>query len=94
LWPNTSAKRRGPVSGHDNADGSFISGYKNLNGRVNPVLLLLAFPFEVGIGHDGSTFNTAYHTGLVFFLRDTIGDQATMGTGAGLFYRWRLWLKI
>jgi hypothetical protein len=37
-------------------------------------------PLEVWVGHDAPTFNTAHLTGLVFLLRDAIGDQATVRT--------------
>ena len=51
----------------------------------------LGFPLEVRIGNDAPTFNTTHHTGLVFPLRDGVGDQATMCTGAGRA-RWEgLW---
>jgi hypothetical protein len=43
----------------------------------------LAFPLEVRIGNDASTFNTAHLAGLVFLLRDGVGDQARVCTGEG-----------
>ena len=43
----------------------------------------LGFPLEVRIGHDAPTFHTAHLAGLVFLLRDAIGDQTSMCTGAG-----------
>jgi hypothetical protein len=46
-------------------------------------LCSLGFPLEVGIGNNARTFNTAHLAGLVFLLRDAIGDQATVCTGAG-----------
>ncbi len=42
----------------------------------------LGFPLEVRIGNDAPTFNTAHLAGLVFLLRDAIGDQTTVCTGA------------
>ena len=42
---------------------------------------------EVGIENNAPAFYTPDHAGIVFLLRDLIGDQATMGTGAG----WALW---
>lgn len=41
--------------------------------------------FEVRIGNDAPTFNTAHFTGVVFFFRDTVGEQTAMCTGAGWF---------
>ena len=41
----------------------------------------LGFPLKVGIGNDAPTFHAAHLAGLVFLLRDAIGDQATVGTG-------------
>ena len=35
------------------------------------------------IGNDASTLNTVHLAGLVFFLRDAIGDQAAVSTGSG-----------
>ena len=43
----------------------------------------LGFPLEVRIGNDAPTFNAAHLAGLVFLLRDAIGDQATVCTVAG-----------
>jgi len=43
----------------------------------------LGFPLKVRIGNDAPTFNTAHLAGLVFLLRDAVGDQATMCTSAG-----------
>ena len=48
------------------------------------------FPLEVGIENDAPTFNTAHLAGLVFLLRDAIGDQTSMCTGAGWAHRERL----
>jgi len=41
----------------------------------------LGFPLEVRIGNDAPTFNTAHLAGLVFLLRDAIGDHTSMCTG-------------
>ena len=43
----------------------------------------LGFPGEARIGNDAPTFDTAHLASLVFLLRDAIGDQATVCTGAG-----------
>jgi hypothetical protein len=51
----------------------------------------LGFPLEVWIENDAPTFNTAHLAGLVFLLRDGVGDQATMCTVAGLAHREGLW---
>jgi hypothetical protein len=42
---------------------------------------------EVGIENDAPTFHTANFAGVVLLLRDAIGDQATVCTGAG----WSHW---
>jgi hypothetical protein len=44
----------------------------SVKGRANLALRLLAFPFEVGIRHDGATFNTAHLAGPVFFFCDAV----------------------
>ena len=49
------------------------------------------FPLKVRIGNDAPTFNTAHLAGLVFLLRDAIGDQATVCTGAGRAHWEGLW---
>ena len=49
------------------------------------------FPLEVGIENDAPTFNTAHLVGLVFLLRDAIGDQTSMCTGAGQAHCEGLW---
>ena len=46
-------------------------------------LCSLGFPLEVRIRNDAPTFNTVHLAGLVFLLRDAIGDQTTMNTSAG-----------
>ena len=51
----------------------------------------LGFPLKVRIGNDAPTFNTAHLAGLVFLLRDAIGDQATVCTGAGRAHWEGLW---
>ena len=38
---------------------------------------------KVGIENDAPTFQTANFAGVVFLLRDAIGDQATVCTGTG-----------
>jgi len=38
---------------------------------------------EVGVENDAPTFYTANFAGVVFLLRDAVGDEATMCTGAG-----------
>ena len=43
----------------------------------------LGFPLKVGIGNDAPTFHAAHLAGLVFLLRDAVGDQTSMCTGAG-----------
>ena len=43
----------------------------------------LGFPLRVGVENDAPTFHTANFAGFVFFLRDAVGDEATMCTGAG-----------
>ena len=62
---------------------------RNTDGRGG--LRSLGFPVEMGIGNDTPTFNTVHLTGLVFFLRDAIGDQTSMCTGAGRAQWERLW---
>ena len=54
-------------------------------------LRFLGFPLEVRIGNDAPTFNTAHLAGLVFLLRDAIGDQTTVCTGAGRAHWEGLW---
>lgn len=53
-------------------------------------LHFLGFPLEMGVGNNAPTLNTADLAGLVFLLRDTIRDQATVRTGACTGHRWRL----
>ena len=52
----------------------------------------LGFPLEmeIGIGNNASTLNTADLAALVFLFRDTIRNQATVGTGTLTCHRWRL----
>ena len=50
-------------------------------------LCSLGVPLEVWIRNDALTFNTAHLVGIVFLLRDAIGDYATVCTGAG----WAHW---
>jgi hypothetical protein len=45
---------------------------------VGEGLRSLGCPLEVRIGNDASTFNTAHLAGLVFLLRDIMGDQAAV----------------
>ena len=72
--------------------------YKRLEepeGKANQALYFLAFLFEmVGIQHDAPTFNTANLAEFVLLLRDTIGDHATVGTGAWPIHSWELWINI
>lgn len=92
LLPNTSAKRRGIGRADTTMQTEMLQvGGEPEGGRAKPALRLLAFSFEVGIRHDGATFNTAHLASLVFFFRDAIGYQATVGTGArGVLREW-LW---
>jgi hypothetical protein len=46
-------------------------------------LCSLGVLLEVWVRNDASTFNTAHHAGPVFLLRDGVGNQATVRTGAG-----------
>ena len=54
-------------------------------------LRALGFPLEVGIGNDAPTLHTAHLAGFVFLLRDAIGDQTSMCTGARRTHWERLW---
>ena len=47
-------------------------------------LCSLAVPLEMWVGNDAPALNTTHLAGLVFLLRDAIGNQASMHTGAGL----------
>ena len=51
----------------------------------------LGFPLKVGIGNDTPTFHTTHFAGLMFLLRDAIGDQTSVCTGAGRTHWERLW---
>jgi hypothetical protein len=51
----------------------------------------LGFPLAMGVGNDAPTFNTTDLAGLVFFLRNGIGDQAAVRTGVGRAFRERRW---
>ena len=74
---------RDTVSRERSLRGSNIDGRRGLRS--------LGFPLEVRIGNDAPTFNTAHLAGLVFLLRDAIGDQTSMRTGAGRAHWERLW---
>ena len=50
---------------------------------VGERLRSIGFLLEVRIGNEVSTFNTAYFTSVVFFLRDAVCDHTTMCTGVG-----------
>lgn len=43
----------------------------------------LGVPLTVGVENDAPTFHTANFAGVVFFLRDAVGDEPIMCTGAG-----------
>jgi hypothetical protein len=62
--------------------------------REKPVLYFLAFLLEVWIRNDAPTFNTAHLAGIAFFFRDTIRDQAAMGTGVWPNHWRKLWMSI
>lgn len=51
----------------------------------------LGFLLEVRIGNDAPTFNTVHLAGLVFLLRDAVGDQTTVCTGGGRAHWESLW---
>jgi hypothetical protein len=51
----------------------------------------LGFPLEVRIENDASTFNTVHLAGLVFLLRDAIGDQAAVFASNGRAHWECLW---
>lgn len=56
---------------------------ERVQNRWEEGLRSVGFPLEGRIGDDVPTFNTAHFTGVVFFFRDTVGDQTTMCTGTG-----------
>ena len=76
---------RETVAKYPSEDRDTVSRERSLRGRNcwEKGLCSLGFPLEVRIGNDAPTFNTAHLAGLVFLLRDAIGDQATVCTGAG-----------
>ncbi len=49
------------------------------------------FSLDVRIGNDAPTFHTVHLAGLVFLLRDGIGDQAAVRTGVRRVFRERRW---
>jgi hypothetical protein len=51
----------------------------------------LGFPLEVRIGNDAPALNTPHLAGLVFLLRDAVGDHAPVCTGTGWAHEERLW---
>jgi hypothetical protein len=66
----------------------------NTSAKRRGRLCLLAFPFDGGIVHDSATLNTAHLARFVLHLRDTIGDHATVGTGAWPIHWRELWMDI
>jgi len=54
-------------------------------------LFPLGFPLEVGVGNDAPTFNATDLAGLVFFLRNGIGNHAAVRTDVGWAFRERRW---
>ena len=58
---------------------------------VGEGLRSLGCPLEVRIRNDASTFNTAHLAGLVFLLRDKMGDQAAVIASNGRAHWECLW---
>ena len=59
-----------------------------VNSRLARVLDYPDLPLEMRIGNDAPTFDTTYLAGLVFLIRDAIGNHAAMCTGAGRAQWW------
>ena len=54
-------------------------------------LCSLGFLLEAWIRNDATTFNTPHFAGLVFFLRDAVGEEAAVPAGTARAQWYGLW---